>query len=173
MLSILSSIFFHLSALLESSQTVTQDFINEMKNQYPYELSNLDLTDIEPLYDHILQSHITWGNETSLDKVIGEGSVIFAANTTNVTNIRVRRATNFDSSVTKVIGNQTRSYHNSHVDDHPIEEVLAHAFHKASISILCILALEVDRYYHSIDYCFSSAPPRKSDQYFGQNIKKM
>lgn len=130
---------------MESSESVTHDFITEMKNQHPLELSNLELTDIEPLYDHILQARISWGNDShTVSPRLEGGSLNFVANVTEVAGIRLRRAAGFDSGVTKVIGNYTRSYHNSHVDDHPIEEVLAHAFHKASISILCILALEVN-----------------------------
>ncbi|CAC5389874.1 unnamed protein product [Mytilus coruscus] len=137
---------YYIKALMESHEDVTHTFITEMKILYPNVLYNIGKSDIEPLYDNILHAQIDWDNFT----MAHSKSLQDHLSATNITKLSlqhsiVKRGAELPSHIDKFINdriNHTHFHNNRHVEDHPIEEVLAHAFHKASISILCILAAE-------------------------------
>ncbi|XP_076115018.1 uncharacterized protein LOC143082904 isoform X2 [Mytilus galloprovincialis] len=133
---------YYINALMESHDDVTHTFISEMKMLYPNVLYNIGKSDIEPLYDNILHAQIGWDNFT-----MAHGRSLSAENITELSlqHIIVKRGTELPSHIDEFIIdriNHTHFHNSRHVEEHPIEEVLAHAFHKASISILCILAVE-------------------------------
>ncbi|XP_052066292.1 uncharacterized protein LOC127705949 [Mytilus californianus] len=137
---------YYIKALMESHEDVTHTFITEMKILYPNVLYNIGKSDIEPLYDNILHAQIDWDNFT----MAHSKSLQDKLSAKNITKLSlqhsiVKREAELPSHIDKFINdriNHTHFHNNRHVEDHPIEEVLAHAFHKASISILCILAAE-------------------------------
>lgn len=109
-----------------------------MKGLYPARLGYLQPTDIEILEQELTVAHITWDYPSNSGNQTGSGgngvnSVL------NSTNTRRRRAS---GSVHETYGNRTVF----HTDQrHSLEEDIAHALHKASISILGILVVEVKK----------------------------
>ena len=141
----------HFSGLLESSEHMTSSFIFDMKILYPTQLHSIK-TDIEPLYKHILDARIDWSNTTNIQYVPAIHQPFSVDNVDRASsNLTIRkRAFNLlqnKTTFTSTLNNENYTGINDgvHYDDneHPIEEVIAHAFHKASITILCILAAEV------------------------------
>lgn len=139
--------------LLESSEAVTTNFIVDMKALYPIELKGIKETDVEPLFEKLIRAHIDWGhNEKSSHLQSTPSSFTNSTlekdvhSTSSPHDIHKRAATENDHNSAVDDRNNTHgSNHNYHDDHHAhsLEEELAHAFHKASISILAILAIEV------------------------------
>ncbi|XP_063401364.1 uncharacterized protein LOC134685533 isoform X2 [Mytilus trossulus] len=135
---------YYIKALMESHDDLTHTFITEMKVLYPNVLYNIGKSDIEPLYDNILHAQIDWDNFT-LAHGRSLQDKLSAENITSLQHTIVKRGTELPTHIDEFITdriNHTHFHNSRHVEEHPIEEVLAHAFHKASISILCILAVE-------------------------------
>jgi hypothetical protein len=194
---------------------VTTTFIIDMKDLYPVQLSEIKITDVEPLYNDILHAHIEWDHsvhgETSTSSyhpfVTGECTTtvpnvtstiptthsvekrsadtqseseskkfnntnkIYGNNTddsrvnqtmhgenattehengvTEVPNVAHNTISNHDSPGSNTVDHNESNITDDHPDDlhddhvHSLEEELAHACHKASITILAILAAEV------------------------------
>jgi len=194
---------------------VTTTFIIDMKDLYPVQLSEIKITDVEPLYNDILHAHIEWDhsvhdetNTSSHPLVTGECNTtvpnvtsstvptthsvekrsadrqseseskefnntnkIYSNNTddshvnqtmhgenatkiyendvTEGPNVAHYTTSNHDSPGSNTIDHNESNVTDDHHDDqhndyvHSLEEELAHACHKASITILAILAAEV------------------------------
>ncbi|XP_052067271.1 uncharacterized protein LOC127706656 [Mytilus californianus] len=153
---------YYVKGLLESSESVTNNFIIDMKTIYPTELSVIEIPDVEPLYSKLLHAHIEWSHsETNkLPSVVFNCSPELTTTSHQGTSHHVienstphtieKRSANVhtDTQINGTDnenGNSTKEdHHDDHQGDHAhsFEEDLAHAFHKASISILAILAAE-------------------------------
>ena len=132
-----------------------------MKILYPTQLHAIK-TDIEPLYKHILEARIDWSNTTNMRYVPANHQPFSVDNVDRASsNLTIRKSAfnllKNETSFTSALNNKnyTGIKDGVHHDDneHPIEEVIAHAFHKASITILCILAAEVGDEFHYIIEC--------------------
>ncbi|KAJ8299096.1 hypothetical protein KUTeg_023156 [Tegillarca granosa] len=141
-------------------------FVKDMKTKYTNDLQYLKDDQIEVLYSQLLTAHITWGHGVDNHHASGTDTTNRITGTTTVPetttyndlNIttshdangrRKRAASVADDHNTGSDGNSSHSSNHTdgHHDDHhahghTIEEDIAHAFHKASITILAILAAE-------------------------------
>lgn len=147
-------------------------FVKDMKTKYTNDLQYLQDDQVEVLYSELLKAHITWGHGVDKHHSSGTDTtgttVPYHGNRTtmlpetttyddlNITTSndvirRKKRAasvaddhyTGSDENGTYP-SNHTDGHHDDHhAHGHTIEEDIAHAFHKASITILAILAAEV------------------------------
>lgn len=151
-----------IAGLLESSESVTNNFIIDMKAIHPMELVVVEIPDVKPLYSKLLHAHIDWSHsETNklpsagfncspeLTTISHQGTSLHEASTPHTIG---KRSANVHTD-TQINGTDNEheigikeDHHDEHEGDHAhsFEEELAHAFHKASISILAILAAEVN-----------------------------
>ncbi|XP_021353074.1 uncharacterized protein LOC110450126 isoform X2 [Mizuhopecten yessoensis] len=149
-----------LKGVLDKAEYKELNFVINMKQLYPDHLAPLDKTDIGILYDKVLEAHIEWdkgtrnshGTDTSLTSHNPANFTFLttinpSSNTETATpSVRRKRAITSDNgshgnTTVDLHGNST-IHHDDHEHEHPLEEELAHAFHKASIAILAILAVE-------------------------------
>lgn len=111
-----------------------------MKQLYPHEISFIQDNDISRLYYELLHARVAWD----------EHPPMIAGNSTNQNSSSHsvhKRASGSMVAVSDGHGDagsnsSDHGYHEPH-HGHTIEEDLAHAFHKASVTILAILAAEV------------------------------
>lgn len=147
----------------EASQTV---FLDGMKTKYPVILHDYTYYDIDKLYSKVMRSDIQW-NQTDIDLHHNPAYITHDDRTTTPESRRRRDAahTNVhnDNEAESKTGSEIEISHiddeyGDHSDDHDddhgehehsFEEDLGHGFHKASITILGILVIEV-RHFGSI-----------------------
>ncbi|KAH3877115.1 uncharacterized protein LOC127865313 [Dreissena polymorpha] len=124
----------YVTDILTKEYKRSDDFIASMKLLYPYRLSYLESDDIEGLEREISIGHITWN--ASADSILNF-------------NHRRKRRGSLDSNGTSNISNEdhgNKTFHKGQTSrhhGHSIEEDIAHGLHKASITILGILCVEV------------------------------
>lgn len=107
----------------------------KMESRYPAEMNTVN--DISQLYDNILHSTIHWN--TTIDNTVSiaiNTSLLTYNNDGNTYSHRDKR---------EVSTNNEGSHHKIHHKEHSVVEDIAHGFHKASITILAILVIEVYR----------------------------
>jgi len=121
-----------------------------MKGLYPQRLGYLYSTDILILEHELTMADIAWSGPQASDAMGTANSTEAQGNQfNNLTNIlgmdtantRVRRGSGTVVQ-TDVYGNGTYQYEHV-IQGHSLEEDIAHALHKASITILGILVIEV------------------------------
>lgn len=137
--------------LLSAEYERSEEFVGTLKGLYPARLGYLQSSDIVVLQHELTIAHITWDqsvNQSSVSRntndvithkpeVATTGPLLTVA----ASNVRQRRAS--ASGVTRsVYENGTVHYHAVHT--YSIEEKIAHALHKSSITILGILVIEVE-----------------------------
>lgn len=108
--------------------------MSKMESKYPVEMNTVN--DISQLYDNILHSTIHWN--TTIDSPVSVAintSLLTYNNDMDTYHHRDKRA----ASTNEV------SYDRKHHMEHSVIEDIAHGFHKASITILAILVVEVYR----------------------------
>ncbi|VDI70897.1 Hypothetical predicted protein [Mytilus galloprovincialis] len=151
---------YYVKGLLESSESVTNNFIIDMKAIHPMELVVVEIPDVKPLYSKLLHAHIDWSHsETNklpsagfncspeLTTISHQGTSLHEASTPHTIGKRsanVHTDTQINGTDNEHENSTKEDHHDEHEGDHAhsFEEELAHAFHKASISILAILAAE-------------------------------
>lgn len=141
--------------LLSGEYERSEGFVGTMKGLYPARLGYLQPSDIIVLQHELTIAHITWDqsvNQPSVSRnisdVITHKPEVATAGpllTVATSNVRQRRAS--ATGVTRsVYENGTVHYHAAHA--HSIEEKIAHALHKSSITILGILVIVVEWLLH-------------------------
>ena len=103
-----------------------------MKTMYPVKLASLGKSDIEILEKELLNAEITWGD--SLHSLLEPHRRRRADDQIPNFDLHTNESTNGTSHAT--------GHHGAH-HEHSLEEKIAHGLHKASISILGILVIEV------------------------------
>ncbi|WAR03703.1 HVCN1-like protein, partial [Mya arenaria] len=119
-----------ISDLLTKEYDRSEKFIGEMKLLYPARLGRLEDDDIVGLQHQILIGHTVW------DSAINSSSHSAERHTR-----RRRTGVTAEHPTGSGVGNETLITHVHHA--HSIEEQIAHGLHKASISILGILCVEI------------------------------
>ena len=117
---------------MEKSEALSDNFMQKLESKYPAEMSTVN--DISQLYDNILHSSIHWNTTiNSPVSVAFNSSPLTYNNDGNTYNHRDKR------EASTING----SLHKAHHKEHSVIEDIAHGFHKASITILAILVVEV------------------------------
>ncbi|XP_052799438.1 uncharacterized protein LOC128231058 [Mya arenaria] len=120
----------YVTDLLTKEYDRSEKFIGEMKLLYPARLGRLEDDDIVGLQHQILIGHTVW------DSAINSSSHSAERHTR-----RRRTGVTAEHPTGSGVGNETLITHVHHA--HSIEEQIAHGLHKASISILGILCVEI------------------------------
>lgn len=153
-------ICYLLADLLEESEASQTVFLNGMKTKYPVILHDYTYYDIDKLYGKVLKSEVLWNQSDSSHR--HKPAYIAHDDKTTTPESRRRRDA---AAYTEVHGSDKDDVGTgadieiSHIDDghdddddhgdgheehgHSFEEDLGHGFHKASITILGILVIEV------------------------------
>ncbi|KAL5006614.1 hypothetical protein ScPMuIL_015420 [Solemya velum] len=131
----------HVKDTLDDTEEKALSFLNKLNVKYPGRFGFTKISQIEAAYELVLEAALTWGDDcisktsSNFSNFNGQlwnlTSINFSAvtNITDSPNVRRRRAAD---------GGSAPGIENV---EHSIEEDIAHAFHKASITILGILVI--------------------------------
>ena len=136
--------------MLHQTEETSHDFIHKMKEHYPDQLASLTVHSIDVLYKKLLAADCTWhdGAKTHIEYLshsvhtlvkrnVDGGEVSYTMHGGILSN-----ASHHESTDTHAVHGDEHG----HGDDdhgHSVWEDIAHGMHKASITLLAILVVEV------------------------------
>ena len=149
--------------LLEQSSVSGDNFISTMHSRYATEIPPVH--DLNEMFAALVKSDIRWSThsaeeddigavEKHLDQAVSKRYIKYSANGSLPSSMLTGHMIDADHTDGNISSHGDMEEHHHHTQGHSIEEDIAHGFHKASITILAILAVEVGFSWNDLSFTF-------------------